>query len=260
MQAIEKLLSKVNARRKEVYDWLEGQEKSWELPLYSSVDIRDAGFKVAAVDTNLFPAGFNNLCEHGLEDSVTEIPKAVLERVPHCKNILIVAEEHTRNTWYLENVRILQNIIEKAGFHAVIASFLKVEPPVCENVNYVELETATGNPLRIYCIQKIAKRVETGFMEFDLIIMNNDLTSGIPEILKETKVPIYPSINAGWHSRQKSHHFKHTADLVKEFSDILEVDPWFFSSFNEVVDNVAIDTAGDRERLRDAADRLFQKI
>ena len=30
-------------------------------PFYSSVDLRNAGFKLAPVDTNLFPGGFNNL-------------------------------------------------------------------------------------------------------------------------------------------------------------------------------------------------------
>ena len=30
-------------------------------PFYCSVDIRNAGFKLAPVDTNLFPGGFNNL-------------------------------------------------------------------------------------------------------------------------------------------------------------------------------------------------------
>ena len=30
-------------------------------PFYCSVDLRNAGYKLAPVDTNLFPAGFNNL-------------------------------------------------------------------------------------------------------------------------------------------------------------------------------------------------------
>jgi glutamate--cysteine ligase len=29
--------------------------------LFGSVDLRNAGFKLAPVDTNLFPGGFNNL-------------------------------------------------------------------------------------------------------------------------------------------------------------------------------------------------------
>ena len=125
MTAIKCLLEQLNQKRSEVYEWLESQETSHELPLYTSVDLRDAGYKVATIDTNLFPAGFNNLCEHGISDSVVEIREAIKSRVADCKNVLIIAEEHTRNTWYLENVRILQSIIEQAGFEASIATFFK---------------------------------------------------------------------------------------------------------------------------------------
>ena len=111
-----------SASREQIHQWLLSHEKLYT-PFYTSVDIRDAGFKIAVVDTNLFPAGFNNLCEHGLADAEDLIKKAILSRVPNATNILIVAEEHTRNTWYLENVRILQEIIIKAGFNAKIATF-----------------------------------------------------------------------------------------------------------------------------------------
>ena len=35
-------------------------------PFYTSVDLRNAGFKLAPVDTNLYPGGFNNLTEEML--------------------------------------------------------------------------------------------------------------------------------------------------------------------------------------------------
>src|SRR3972149_3728519 len=100
------LIDRVKLKQREVEQWLGSQEGSKELPLYSSVDIRDGGFKAAVVDTNIFPAGFNNLCEHGLEAAVPLIRTAIERRVPSCREILIVAEEHTRNMWYLENIRI----------------------------------------------------------------------------------------------------------------------------------------------------------
>lgn len=196
--------------------------------MYSSLDIRDSGFKAAIVDTNLFPAGFNNLCEHGLEDSVKFMREAILKRVPGCEDILIIAEEHTRNTWYLENVRILQQIIEKAGFGVRIATFLTIQPGFCEKTNYVELETAAGHFVKIFCFKRILSEFKAGRQSYDLIIMNNDLTTGIPEILKNSQVPIYPSIQAGWHARHKSVHFAHMEELIKEFAKIVDLDPWFF--------------------------------
>ncbi|MFT5388033.1 MAG: glutamate--cysteine ligase, partial [Candidatus Omnitrophota bacterium] len=214
------LIEHIKLNQDKLNTWLNSQEGSNELPLYSSVDIRDAGFKMAVVDTNIFPAGFNNICKHGIEDSAELIKEAIYKRVAGCKNILIIAEEHTRNTWYLENLRILEQIISKASFNTKIATFLDVQPAFCENTMSVELETATGNPIRIYCFNKILEDMKSGKEKFCLAIMNNDLTTGIPDILKSSEIPIYPSIQAGWHSRLKSHHFDHTRDIMNEFAEI----------------------------------------
>ncbi len=254
------LLSKVNQKQEAVYSWLDQQEKTIELPLYSSVDIRDAGFKAAVVDTNLFPGGFNNLCEHGLADAVGFMKAAILARVPKCENILIIAEEHTRNTWYLENIRILEEIITKAGFQARIATFISVEPAFCDNANYVELETAANKPVRIFCLKKILNNYQQGRQQYDLIIMNNDLTTGIPEILKNSKLPIYPSLQAGWHARLKSHHFELTQELIDEFAKIINIDSWFFSCFYDVVENVNINVDFDRQKLMEKAENIFKKV
>jgi len=254
------IIEQLKARQTQILDWLSVHEKNNELPLYSSVDIRDAGFKAAVVDTNLFPAGFNNLCEHGLEDSVGFIRNAILNRVPHCRDILIIAEEHTRNVWYLENIRILAQIIQKAGFHVKIATFLFMQPVVCEEINYVELLSATGEPVRIHCLKTLLNQIASGQEHLDLIIMNNDLSTGIPDILKNARIPIYPAIQAGWHARQKSHHFFHTKELLDEFSGIVSMDPWFFSAIYSVVDDVNINEASDRNKMMQEASLLFQKI
>ena len=254
------LIERIKHKQEEIHRWLKAQEGSHELPLYSSVDLRDAGFKMAVVDTNIFPSGFNNLCEHGLEDSVKFIRQAILKRAHKCRHVLIIAEEHTRNTWYLENIRILQQIIEKAGFNTKIATFLTIQPAFCQDANALELETATGYPVKIHCLHKILSKFESGQNQFDLIIMNNDLTTGIPEILKSSKVPIYPSIQAGWHSRLKSQHFFHSNALIGEFSKILDVDLSVFSCLYAVVNDVNINVADDRKKLNQAASELFEKV
>lgn len=254
------LINRIKAKPEKIHQWLASYEGSKELPIYSSVDIREAGFKMAVVDTNIFPAGFNNLCEHGLEDAVKYIKMAILKRVTGCKNILIVAEEHTRNTWYLENIRILQDITQKAGFNVKIATFLTIQPDFCDKTRFVELETATGHPVRIHCFKRILEDYKEGRENFCLIILNNDLTTGIPEILKQAEVPIYPSIAAGWHSRLKSHHFSHTEDLMKEFAAMIDVDPWLLSCQFKVVTEVDINEEKDRQKLADRTADLFRSI
>lgn len=257
---ISQFIEKIRTHHNEINHWLSSLEKSKDLPLYSSMDIRNAGFKMAVVDTNLFPAGFNNLCEHGVEDSIKFIRQAILSRQQDCQNVLIVAEEHTRNTWYLENLRILEQIIRSAGFHVKIATFLTVQPSFCENLQFVELTTAEGHPIKIHCFKKILAEYQNGNKEFDLIILNNDLTTGIPDVLKESQVKIYPSISAGWHSRLKSHHFKYTKNLIEEFSRIVQLDPWFFSCLYSVVNRVNINESEDREKLMDECSLLLKQI
>src|SRR3569832_253635 len=45
-------------RQAAIEAWLRRQWLETPAPFYCSVDLRNAGFKLAPVDTNLFPAGF----------------------------------------------------------------------------------------------------------------------------------------------------------------------------------------------------------
>src|SRR5437773_5428696 len=90
-------------------------------PFYTSVDLRNSGFKLAPVDTNLFPGGFNNLNPEFLPLCVHAAMSAV-QRVCHdARGILIVPENHTRNLHYLQNVAVLRRILEGAGLTVRIA-------------------------------------------------------------------------------------------------------------------------------------------
>ena len=52
--------------------WLRSQWQEHTPPFYGSVDLRNAGFKLAPVDMNLFPGGFNNLNPDFMPLSTTE--------------------------------------------------------------------------------------------------------------------------------------------------------------------------------------------
>lgn len=53
-EIITKNLNKIN-------EWIDNKKVLSVPPFYTSTDIRVSNQKVAAVDTNIFPAGFNNL-------------------------------------------------------------------------------------------------------------------------------------------------------------------------------------------------------
>ena len=51
-------------RYDEIMAWLHDQSLTTNPLLYSSVDIRESEYKLASIDTNIFPAGFNNLSRY----------------------------------------------------------------------------------------------------------------------------------------------------------------------------------------------------
>ncbi|MGB5280836.1 MAG: glutamate--cysteine ligase, partial [Arenicellales bacterium] len=104
----------------EIEHWFRTQWLSYRAPFYSSVDLRNAGFKVAPVDTNLFPAGFNNLNSAFLPLCVQAVQAAIEHLCPKARRLIIVPESHTRNEFYLESLATLQGIIEKAGLEVRI--------------------------------------------------------------------------------------------------------------------------------------------
>jgi glutamate--cysteine ligase len=55
---------------------------------YASVDLRNAGFKLAPVDTNLFPGGFNHLTAQMLPLAVQAAMAAIEKICPEARNLL----------------------------------------------------------------------------------------------------------------------------------------------------------------------------
>ena len=49
------------AAQPQIEHWFRRQFAEHVPPFYGSVDLRNSGFKLAPVDMNLFPGGFNNL-------------------------------------------------------------------------------------------------------------------------------------------------------------------------------------------------------
>ena len=51
----------LESKRELITAWMKKKRNEVPIPIYGSVDVRDAGWKVAVVDANHFPAGFNNV-------------------------------------------------------------------------------------------------------------------------------------------------------------------------------------------------------
>src|SRR6266581_1769186 len=75
-----------------IEQWLRSQWLEHTPPFYASVDLRNAGFKLAPVDTNLFPGGFNNLSPALLPLCIQAAMAAIEKICPEAKNLLLIPD------------------------------------------------------------------------------------------------------------------------------------------------------------------------
>ncbi|MDI9819869.1 MULTISPECIES: glutamate--cysteine ligase [unclassified Legionella] len=231
--------------------------KKWQEtppPITSSVDLRHAGFKLAPVDTNLFPAGFNNLNQDFLPLCIQAAQSALVDCMPNCIKILLIPESHTRNRFYLQSLSVLRDIFVKAGFEVRIGS---LDPEI---TTPQEVRTEQGETLVIEPLQRQANRI--GLIDFDpcLVLLNNDLSAGIPDILRGLEQPIRPTAELGWSTRFKSAHFHYFNEVASEFAQLVNIDPWLINPCFSAVEGVDFMAQAGLDTLADQAQWLLSQI
>ncbi len=236
--------------------WLEEKRKIvGPEPLYASVDLRNAGFKVVPVDTNLFPAGWNNLCPNYARKAAEYFRGYFDKFFPGTKCLLIIPENHTRNLYYFSNLKKLRDILRGAGFEVKIGT---LNPDLTAEEN--KFQTQEGEEILLQKIHRDGEYLTVGDKRICQIVINNDFSIGIPEILQGVKENLLPSPEIGWHQRKKSDHFKFYHQLIQEFAQVVGLDPWFFESHYSVLDDVDFDDEASREKVAQAVDDLIVKI
>lgn len=204
----------------EIEAWFRKQFKETPAPFYASVDLRNAGYKLAPVDTNLFPAGFNNLHSDLRPLAVQAAQNAVTQACPKADGVLLIPESHTRNLFYLENVSTLRDILLSAGYEVHVGS---LNPEITEKT---ELELPSGKKLLLEPLIRHEDRVGVeGFFPC-AVLLNNDLSGGRPTILENINQTLLPPLDLGWANRYKTHHFTHYAKICEEFGKHIDIDPW----------------------------------
>ena len=201
--------------------WFRGQWQEHTPPFYASVDLRNSGFKIAPVDTNLFPGGFNNLSAQFLPLAVQAAQVAIERVCPDARNLLLIPENHTRNQYYLQNVARLRMIFRQAGLNVRIGTLIpEIKSPT-------ELAVPDNPPLVLEPLVRRGGRL--GLADFDpcTILLNNDLSAGVPDVLKGLHEQyVLPPLHAGWAVRRKSNHFGRYERVANEFAKLLQIDPW----------------------------------
>lgn len=258
-----KLIAKsIQQHRRALWDWHMTHSLKAPPPFYCSIDLRDSGHKIVPVDSNLYPAGFNNICPEDLRGAPAVL-RAEIESVCSKRGIsvgnriLLLPESHTSNTYYIENLFYLKQVVEDAGFETQVGWY----GPLPEgSTDQVLLKSAMGKELIAYPIE-----IQSGILSTknnftpDLILLNNDFSAGYPKPLDEVTQPILPSHSLGWHSRKKSEHFLYYNQLAAEFADIIKIDPWTIQIDTEEVTPVNFNLDVGTEKVAQAVDKILER-
>jgi glutamate--cysteine ligase len=244
--------------------WFRSQWLEYAAPFYASVDLRNSGFKLAPVDTNLFPGGFNNLNPDFLHLSVQAAMVAVEKVCPEAHRLLIIPENHTRNGYYLRNVVELTNILKQAGMNIRVGA---ISPEITVPTKF---ETPGGQTLLLEPVVRVGNRLTLAQSSIDgvtleafdscAILLNNDLSGGIPEILENLEQDLIPPLYAGWSTRRKSQHFSAYNRVASEFAQLIGIDEWLLNPYFETCGEIDFNARTGEECLAAKVEQLLEKI
>ncbi|WP_018152526.1 glutamate--cysteine ligase [Leeia oryzae] len=252
---LKELESRIIKAQPQIEHWFRSQWVDHAAPFYASVDLRNAGFKLAPVDTNLFPGGFNNLSGDFLPLAVQAATVAVEKACPDARGILLIPENHTRNTFYLQNVAAIHGILRQAGLNVRVGSLLP------EITSATVLDLPNGKQLTLEPITRRGNRLFVG-EEFNpcVVLLNNDLSGGIPDILKNIEQNLLPPPYAGWATRRKTRHFAAYDEVAQDFSELISIDPWLINPYFSHVGELDFQARQGEDVLADTVSDLLARI
>lgn len=237
------------AKTDKMHSWYADKTKGLGLPFYSSYDIRDSGYKVANVDANIFPAGFNNICPTDKEFAVDIFAKAMKTRYgSEPERIMLVTEEHTNNPYYWENVTTIRTLLESAGKKVLIAIPRRMESPL-------RVKSITGLEIDVVSAYEDSTWVKD--FKPQLIISNNDFSEPYEDWAAQLTLPVDPPRELGWYQRKKSNYFKHYNALVEEFAGLCGIDPFVLNVRTEIFENFDLTDEAAMKVLSEKVDQMI---
>lgn len=240
--------------RSQIEQWFHAQTQVLPVPFYSSVDVRDAGFKISAIDTNLFPAGFNNLPLEPIVQYGKRLAETLAVHYPGVKQVLLIPESHTRNMLYFEHLYALVRILEAAGLTVRIGC---LSPMLTQPIHK---ELPSGHTLYLEPLVRNGSALGVADYSPDYILLNHDLSSGVPSELVGLTQTLIPPIAMGWHQRSKSTHFTHYNALAQGLGEHLGIDPWLISAKHTRCEAIDFMAKTGLEALQETAAGLLAEV
>ncbi len=242
------------ANCKKVEDWFCEKRRGIYFPIYSSYDMRDAGFKVANVDANIYPAGFNNICpadKTSADEKVDEYLK--LHYGNSVNKLVLITEEHTNNPFYWDNVATLKGLIEKTGREVRLAL-----PKNGDEV--LQVKSHSGQDLLVYMANRKDGGVQIGDFTPDLLISNNDFSKSYEEWAQGLTTPMNPPRELGWYQRKKDAYFQYYNRVATEFAELIGVDPWSLQVETKKFENFDLQDEDSIKKLSHTVEEMLSHL
>jgi glutamate--cysteine ligase len=146
---------------------------------------------------------------------------AIEKFCPEARSLLLIPENHTRNQFYLQNVAQLVTILRQTGLNIRLGSMLpEINKPTA-------IDLPNGQQLILEPLVRQGNRLGVEGFEPCAILLNNDLSAGIPTILQNLhEQVVLPPVHAGWAVRRKSNHFAAYDQVANDFAKEIGIDPW----------------------------------
>jgi len=182
--------------------------------------------------------------------------QAAIEKIcPEARNLLVIPENHARNTFYLANVAQLVRIFHMAGLNVRVGSI----DPAIKSPKKIELPNG-----ETVCLEPVVRsKRRLGLKHFDpcTILLNSDLSAGTPGILEDLHEQyLLPPLHAGWSVRRKSNHFHSYEEVSKRFGKLLGIDPWLINPMYAKAAEVSFATGQGIDVLTSHVDALLTKV
>lgn len=237
-----------------VEKWFSSKRQNLNFPVYSSYDVRDSGHKVAPVDANLFPAGFNNICQQDKESAVQVAHEYLKSHYPQVlKEIFILAEEHTANPYYWENIKAISAILSQAGYEITVCWPRPLAEPFVAT-------SMTGTKIQVFGSENINGEIWSNQKKAELLICNNDFSLSYPDWSAGLKTPMNPPHELGWYNRKKDDFFTQYNVLAAEFADLIQLHPRAIQVKTVRYDGFDVDDQESRNSLASAVEKFVAEL
>ncbi len=239
-----------------INDFIDKEFIGLPTPIYSSVDIRESKNKIVPVDHNMFPAGFNNICNLDLEACSKELRKTI-NTLGNYKTLGILTEGHTKNTFYLDHLAVLGKMVKDAGFEVYFFSF---DEALFEGIEELSLLSHSKFDILLKKASFVNGEILLGKQSIDLVLLNNDQSYPIDINWDEVAIPVMPVPDAGWFQREKIHYFTHYASVVRKFTHYFNIDPNLLQAKFTGVKNVDFSTKQGMNDLAETVDKFSASL